>query len=60
MDVDRRVAQVSRAYGALMKVVSLDKNLKLTTKRKIYNTCVLSVLLMKQNVGSSLGSKKRN
>ena len=60
MDVDRRVAQVSRAYGALMKAVSLDKNLKQTTKRKIYNTCVLCVLLMKQNVGSSLGSKKRN
>lgn len=44
-DVERRVAQVSKAFGALRKAVFLDKNLKLTTKRKLYNACVLSVLL---------------
>ena len=42
VDVDRRVAQ---AFGALRKAVFLDKNLSLGTKRKLYNACVLSVLL---------------
>ena len=44
-DVNRRVAQASRAFGALRKSVFLDKNLSLTTKQKIYNACALSVLL---------------
>ena len=44
-DVKRRVAQVSRAFGALKKSFFLDKNLILTTKWKIYSACVLSVLL---------------
>ena len=38
-------AQASRAFGALRKAVYLDKHLKLTTKRKIHNACVLSGLL---------------
>ena len=45
MDVDRRVAQASKAFGALRKAVFLNKNLSLETKRKLYNACVLSVLL---------------
>jgi len=45
VDVDRRVTQASKAFGALRKAVFLDKNLRLTTKRKLYNACVLSVLL---------------
>ena len=45
VDVDRRVAQASKAFGALRKAVFLDKNLSLGTKRKLYNACVLSVLL---------------
>ena len=45
VDVDRRVAQASKAFGALRKAVFLDKNLSLRTKRKPYNACVLSVLL---------------
>ena len=45
MDVDRRVAQASKAFGALRKSVFMDKNLSLATKRKVYNACVLSVLL---------------
>ena len=44
-DVDRRVAQASRAFGALRKAVFLDKDLTLTTKRKVYQACVLSILL---------------
>ena len=44
-DVNRRVAQASKAFGALRKAVFLDKNLRMATKRKIYNACVLSVLL---------------
>ena len=45
VDVDRRVAQASRAFGAMRKAVFMDRNLSLTTKRKLYNACVLSVLL---------------
>ena len=45
MDVDRQVAQASKAFGALRKSVFLDKSLSLATKRRLYNACVLSVLL---------------
>ena len=45
MDVERRIAQTSKAFGALRKAVFLDKNLTLTTKRKVYQACALSVLL---------------
>ena len=45
MYVDRRVTQVSKAFGALRKPIFLDKNLSLNAKRKLYNACVLSVLL---------------
>ena len=44
-DVIRRVAQASKAFGALRKAVFLDKDLKLSTKKRVYNACVLSVLL---------------
>ncbi len=42
-DVERRIAQASRAFGALRKAVFLDRNLR--QKRKVYEACVLSVLL---------------
>ena len=45
VDVDRRVAQASKAFGALRKSVFLENSLSLATKRKLYNACVLSVLL---------------
>ena len=45
VDMERRVAQASRAFGALRKAVFLDKSLSQKTKRKIYDACVLSVLL---------------
>ena len=44
-DVSRRVAQASKAFGALRKAVFLDKDLKMSTKKRVYNACVLSVLL---------------
>ena len=44
-DVDRRIAQASQAFGALRKAVFMDKDLTLKTKRKIYQACVLPVLL---------------
>ena len=44
IDVERRISQASRAFGVLRKAVFLDKNLTLSTKRKIYQACVLSVL----------------
>ena len=43
-DVVKRVAQASKAFGALRKPVFLDRSLSLATKRKLYNACVLSVL----------------
>ena len=45
MDVDRRIAQASKAFGALRKSVFMDKNLTLTTKRRLYDACVVSILL---------------
>ena len=45
VDIDRRVAQASKGFGALRRAVFLEKNFRLTTKRKIYNACVLSVLV---------------
>ena len=44
-DVNRRVAQASKAFGAHRTAVFLDKDLKLATKKRVYNACVLSVLL---------------
>ena len=44
VEVDKRVAQASRAFGALRKAVFIDKHLKISTKRKIYNACVMPVL----------------
>ena len=45
VDVDRRIVQATKALGALTKSVFLNTNLSLCTKRKVYNACVLSVLL---------------
>ena len=44
-DIDNRIAKASKAFGALRRAVFLDKNLTLRTKQKIYQACVLSVLL---------------
>ena len=44
-DVETRVAKASRAFGAFRKPVFMDKNLRLETKRRVYDVCVLAVLL---------------
>ena len=44
-EVDRRIAGASRAFGALRHGVFGDKNLTTITKRKVYQACVLPVLL---------------
>lgn len=44
-EVEKRISQASRAFGALRKAVFMDRNLRLETKRRIYQACVLSVLL---------------
>ena len=43
-DVDR-FSSASRAFGALRQAVFKDCNLIITTKRQVYQACVLSVLL---------------
>ena len=43
--METRIAKASRAFGVLRKAVFLDRNLTLCTKRKIYQACVLSVLM---------------
>ena len=45
VDVSRRVAQASKAFGPLRKAVFGNKDLTLETKHDIYQACVLSVLL---------------
>ena len=44
-EIDRRIANASKAFGALRAAVFKDHNLKIATKRLIYHACVLSVLL---------------
>ena len=45
VDVERQIIKESQALGALKKPVFRDKNLALNTKRKVYQACVLSILL---------------
>jgi len=45
VDVDRGIALASKTFGALRKAVFMDRNLRLTTKRTLYDACVVSVLL---------------
>ena len=44
-EVDKRIAQASRAFGALRKAVFMDSTLHLQTKQSIYQARVLSILL---------------
>ena len=43
--VNRRVAQAPKAFATLRKAVLLDNSLNFTTKRRVEDACVLSVLL---------------
>ena len=44
-EVDRRITNASKAFGALRRAVFFDRNLTTNTKRQVYQACVLSVLL---------------
>ena len=44
VEVDKRLANASKAFGALKKAVFTNTNLFLTTERHVYEACVLSVL----------------
>ena len=44
-DIDKRIANASKAFGTLCQAVFKDANLSITTKRLECQACVLSVLL---------------
>ena len=44
-DVERRIIKAFQAFGVLKKPDFRDKNLTLNTMRKVYQACVLSILL---------------
>ena len=44
-EVDRRLAGASQAFGALCHAVFNDSNFTITTKHKVYQSCILSVHL---------------
>ena len=50
-EIDKRIANASRAFSALRQAVFKDDNLSVITKRKVYQACVLSVLLMEESAG---------
>ena len=43
--VDKRIANVSKAFGALHQAVFKGAHLSIYTKRKVYQACVLSALM---------------
>lgn len=45
MEVDKRIANAFKVFGALRQAVFKDTHLTVSTKRRTYNACVLSVLL---------------
>ena len=45
VDVDRRVVQASKGFGAPRKAIFLSKNLSRTTKIRLHDACVSSALL---------------
>ena len=44
-EIDRRIANASKAFGALRQAVFKDTHLSITSKRLLYQACVLLVLL---------------
>ena len=58
-DIERRIAQASKAYGALRTAVFRNRDLLVKTKRKIYEACVLSVLLYGSECWIPLRKHKR-
>ena len=45
VEVEKRIASASKAFGALRQAVFKDAHLSVNTKRQVYKACVLSVLL---------------
>ena len=45
MEVDKRIANTSKASGVLHQAVFKDAHLSINTKGKVYQACVLSVLM---------------
>ena len=45
VEVDKHLANASKAFSALQKAIFTNTNLSLTTKRQVYEACVVSVLL---------------
>ena len=45
VDVEKRLAQASKSFGALRKAVFMDRNFSVAVKRRLYNTCILLALL---------------
>ena len=45
MEVDKRIANASKDFGALRQAVFKDNHLSVITKRNVYRACVLTVLL---------------
>ena len=43
-EVDKRIADASKAFGALRHAVFKDRNFTISTKRQVYQAWVLSVL----------------
>ena len=58
-DIDRIIAQASKAFGTLCKSVFSDKHLLVQTKWKIYQSCVLSVLLYGSECWTLLSHQKQ-
>ena len=59
-DMNCRVAQASKAFSALRKAVFQDKDLRLVTKKRIYNACIFSVLLFGAECWTPLRQNERN
>ena len=44
-EIDKRISSTLKAFGALKQAVFMDDNLSVAAKQKVYQACVLSVLL---------------
>ena len=62
VEVDKCIANASKAFGALLQAVFKDAHLSINTKRKVYHGCVLSVLMYGGECWTPLGKhlKKMN
>ena len=53
VEVDKKVVQASRAFGALRKSVFIDKHLKISTKKKFTMRVLCCVVLWNRLLGPS-------